>query len=113
LLKIDTAFLKIDDSFLKLDGDFLKFGDGITNFLENDLKMTPTSSSEGSSSLADTFHKLDSDFQDTGSALAEIGELGIGKFGGNVGERKRLPATREQFVRQVGTRQFSQAVALR
>jgi len=74
LLKIDTAFLKIDDSFLKLDADFLKFGDGITNFLENDLKITPTSSSEGSSSLADTFHKLDSDFQDTGSAFHTLAE---------------------------------------
>ena len=63
LLKIDTAFLNFDDSFLKLDTDFLKFGDGITNFLENDLKITPTPSSEESSSLSGTFLKIHSDFQ--------------------------------------------------
>jgi hypothetical protein len=69
LLKIDGDFLKVSASFLKLDSDFLKFGDGLSNFVENELGIKFT---EGPS-LADSFHNIDTDFQNTRNAFIKLG----------------------------------------
>src|SRR5262245_26558703 len=66
LLKIDSEFSKIDTGFLKLDLDFIQFGDGITNFVENELKITPPES------MADVFLKIHLEFD---SANGEFQEL--------------------------------------
>ena len=86
LHKIDDAFLKISDAFLKLDPEFVKFGDGITNLVENDLKITPLSSDDGdgsSSVLADAFHKIDTDLHTTGTDFIKVNE---GTSSGEVNE---------------------------
>jgi hypothetical protein len=69
LLKIDGDFLKVSAAFIKLDSEFIKFGDGLSNFVQNDLKIT----FGDAPSLADTFHKIDTDFQNTSSDFINLG----------------------------------------
>ncbi len=69
LIKIDGDFLKVSASFLKLDSDFLKFGDGLSNFVANELKIKFTDGP----SLADSFHKINTDFQNTSGDFLKLG----------------------------------------
>src|SRR5262245_18083103 len=83
LLKIDSDFLKVRDGFLKLDADFMKFGDGVTKFVENDLKIKFTGD-DGSSLLADAFHKIVTDFQNTSADFLKLDADFIKLTGGTV-----------------------------
>jgi hypothetical protein len=71
LLKIDGDFLKVSAAFIKFDSEFIKFGDGLSNFVQNDLKITFGDSE--SPPLADTFQQIDTDLQNTSGAFIKLG----------------------------------------
>jgi hypothetical protein len=71
LLKIDGDFLKVSAAFIKFDSEFIKFGDGLSTFVQNDLKITFGDSE--SPPLADTFHKIDTDLQNGSSDFIKLG----------------------------------------